>query len=378
MPSATFDAAMMRRAIELAGRGEGHVEPNPLVGAVLVAAGDEGPVLAEAWHAAFGGPHAEAAALAAAGAAARGGTLYVTLEPCCHHGKTPPCTEAIIRSGVSRVVVAAEDPFPEVAGGGFAALRQAGIVVEQGLLAAEARRLTAPFRKLITTGKPWVIAKWAMSLDGHLAARPGEERWISSPESRALVHALRGRCDAIAVGIGTVLADDPLLTPRPAGIRRPLRIVVDSQARLPLDTALVKTAGDAAVLVAVGPEAAADRTAALRAAGCEIWHGQSADPCERLTGLLRELGTRRLTNLLVEGGPTVLTTLFAAGEVDEVWTFVAPKLLGTSAGQADASSLPRMTDAPPLEIEDVSHPGGDIFIRGLVQQRTAARSPTEA
>ena len=203
MPLATFDVAMMRRAIELARRGEGHVEPNPLVGAVLLAAGDEGRVVAEAWHAAFGGPHAEAAALAAAGEEARGGTLYVTLEPCCHHGKTPPCTEAIIRAGIARVVVAAEDPFPEVAGGGFAALRQAGITVERGLLAAEARRLTAPFRKLTTTGKPWVIAKWAMSLDGHVAARPGEDRWISSPESRALVHALRGRSLITSGGIGS-------------------------------------------------------------------------------------------------------------------------------------------------------------------------------
>jgi diaminohydroxyphosphoribosylaminopyrimidine deaminase/5-amino-6-(5-phosphoribosylamino)uracil reductase len=368
MPSATFDAAMMRRAIELASRGEGHVEPNPLVGAVVVAAGTEGRVVAEAWHAAFGGPHAEAAALAAAGDEARGGTLYVTLEPCCHHGKTPPCTDAIINAGIARVVVAAEDPFPEVAGGGFAALRQAGIAVEQGLLAAEARRLTAPFRKLTTTGKPWVIAKWAMSLDGHVAARPGEDRWISSPESRALVHALRGRCDAIAVGIGTVLADDPLLTPRPAGLRRPLRIVFDSQARLPLETALVRTARDAAVLVAVGPEAPADRMAALQAAGCEIWQGRGADAGERLHALLLDLGTRRLTNMLVEGGPTVLTTLFAAGEVDEVWTFVAPKLFGAGDGQHTERQLPLMADAPPLEIEDVSHPGGDIFIRGLVRK----------
>ncbi|MCS5617574.1 MAG: bifunctional diaminohydroxyphosphoribosylaminopyrimidine deaminase/5-amino-6-(5-phosphoribosylamino)uracil reductase RibD, partial [Pirellulales bacterium] len=184
------DIASMRRALDLARRGEGRVEPNPMVGAVICGPG--GAIVAEGWHDRFGGPHAEAMAIAAAGGAARGGTLYVTLEPCCHHGKTPPCSEAIIAAGIRRVVVAAGDPFPEVAGGGIAALEAAGISVEVGLLAADAERLTAPFRRLVTSGRPWVIAKWAVSLDGRLAAAPGGDRWISSPESRELVHRLRG------------------------------------------------------------------------------------------------------------------------------------------------------------------------------------------
>ena len=202
--------------------------------------------------------------MAAAGNAARTATLYVTLEPCGHHGKTPPCTEAILAAGISRVVVAAGDPNPVVAGRGIAALRQAGIRVDCGLLEAEAIRLTAPFRKLVTTGQPWVIAKWAMTFDGYLALPPGEpgqegpatdHRWISSPASRQLVHDLRRRVDAILVGIGTALADDPLLTCRPPGPRSLLRVVLDRTARLPLSSRLVQTAIEAPLLIAVGPQA---------------------------------------------------------------------------------------------------------------------------
>ena len=186
--ASAFDVSAMRRAIELAGRGAGHVEPNPMVGAVVAR---DGTIIGAGWHERFGGPHAEVAALAAAGEAARGATLYATLEPCCHHGKTPPCTTAIIAAGIARVVVAAEDPFPQVAGGGLAALSGAGIEVQTGLLAAEARRLTAPYRTLVEQGRPWVIAKWAMSFDGRLAAADPADRWISSLASRSIVHALR-------------------------------------------------------------------------------------------------------------------------------------------------------------------------------------------
>jgi len=358
------EIAAMRQALELAGRGAGHVEPNPQVGAVVLAA--DGRVVGTGWHAAFGGPHAEVAALAAAGAAARGATLCVTLEPCCHHGKTPPCTAAIVAAGIARVVVATGDPFPAVAGRGIAALREAGIVVETGVLDAEARRLIAPFRKLVETGTPWVIAKWAMSFDGRLAAAPGGDRWISSPESRAIVHALRGRIDAIAVGIGTVLADDPLLTARPPGPRRPLRIVLDSRARLPPTAALVRTVHEAPVLVAAGPAAGADRVAALRAAGCEVWQSAAESRIDRLRELLAELGRRRLTNLMVEGGAEVLRTWFTAGVVDEIQAFVAPRVVG-----GDAASLPLLPEVPDCDVEEVALPGGDILIRGLVTGRSA-------
>ena len=367
MPFSPFDAAAMRQALEVARRGEGCVEPNPLVGAV-VASGDR--IIAEGWHQRFGGPHAEIGALAAAGVAARGATLYVTLEPCCHHGKTPPCTEAVIAAGIGRVVVAARDPFPAVNGGGIAALRAAGITVETGLLEAESLRLTAAFRTLVTAGRPWVIAKWAMSLDGRLAASPGQDRWISSVESRGLVHDLRSRIDAIAVGIGTALADDPLLTVRPAdgstaGPRQPLRIVFDGHARLPLTSNLVRTARQLPVLVAIGPQAPHDRVTALEAAGCEIWRGDETDAVSRAAALLAELGRRRLTNLLVEGGPTLLAGMLAADQVDEVWTFVAPIILGggTTVGP------PSLPDVPRLTVEHVSFPGGDILIRGTIGNR---------
>ena len=377
MSFTAFDEAAMRRAIELAARGRGAVEPNPQVGAVVATADEGGRIVGEGWHGRFGGPHAEVAALEAAGERSRGATLYVTLEPCCHHGKTPPCTAAIIAAGIVRVVVAAGDPFPAVAGRGLEALRQAGVRVETGLLEPEAIRLTAAFRKLVTGGKPWVIAKWAMSLDGRFAAAAGQDRWISSPPSRALVHDLRSRIDAIAIGITTALADDPLLTARPPpgsspGPRQPLRIVFDSNARLPTTSQLVRTAGESPVLVAVGPAAPAERMAALEAAGCEVWRGADGDRDLRITALLRELAARRLTTLLVEGGPTLLASLFAAGEIDEVWAFVAARIIGGPAG----NDLPSLPDVPNLLIEDVSHPGDDILIRGLVTSPTDPRSPS--
>jgi diaminohydroxyphosphoribosylaminopyrimidine deaminase/5-amino-6-(5-phosphoribosylamino)uracil reductase len=374
------DERCMRRAIELARQGEGRVEPNPMVGAVIASPG--GTVVGEGFHERFGGPHAEVVALAVAGEAARGGTLYVTLEPCCHHGKTPPCTQAILAAGITRVVVAAGDPFPAVAGGGIATLRAAGVVVETGVCETEAVRLTAPFRMLVTQGRPWVIAKWAATLDGFLAAPPGDDRWISSPESRAIVHELRGRVDAILVGIGTALADDPMLSARPEGPRRALRVVLDSSARLPLTSQLVGTARHWPLLVATGPSADPTRIGDLVAAGAEVWRSDAADPCERLVGLLAELGRRRHTNVLVEGGAGVLDTFFRAGLVDEIWAFTAAKVFGqpardtsdTCGSQAPTARLP---EAPPMDVEEVSHPGGDLFVRGLVRRTPGIGTSTE-
>ena len=361
----SHDTVAMARALELARRGEGRVEPNPMVGAVVAHRDEAGHqrIIGEGWHATFGGPHAEIMALEAAGDRARGATLFVTLEPCCHHGKTPPCTDAVIAAGISRIVIAARDPFPAVAGGGIAALEAAGLTVEVGLLEREATRLTAPFRTLVERGRPWVIAKWAMSLDGALATGSAEDRWLSSAASRRIVHDLRGRIDAILVGIGTVLADDPLLTSRPPGPRTLVRIVLDSQARLPLTSQLVKTAHETPVLVATGTEAPATQIAALREAGCEIWTAPQADRPTQLRSLLEELGSRHHTNLLVEGGADVLRSFFAAQLVDEVWTFIAPRIVGAS-GQAQPP-LPSFPDAPPIEIEQIDHPGGDILIRGI-------------
>jgi len=357
----------MRRALELARRGEGLVEPNPMVGAVV--ADTSGAIIGEGWHETYGGPHAEVNALAAAGSAARAATLYVTLEPCSHHGKTPPCTEAILAAGVSRVVVAAGDPNPVVAGRGIEALRQAGIQVDCGLLEIDAVRLTAPFRKLMTKGQPWVIAKWAMTFDGCLAlppAKPGQadpltgHRWISSPDSRKLVHDLRRRVDGILVGIGTALADNPLLTCRPPGPRSLLRVVLDRTARLPLESRLVQTASEAPLLIAVGPQAPDERIDSLTQAGCEIWQSQTAEPAGMIGALLQELGRRQLTNLLIEGGPTVLETCFATTSIDEVWAFIAPRLSG-----GEPLSLPRLpATLPKLSIEAVRQVGDDILVCG--------------
>ena len=372
-PQDAFDEQLMRRALALARRAEGHVEPNPMVAAVIAAAsvnGAGGDIVAEGWHAAFGGPHAEVAALAAAGTAARGGTLAVTLEPCCHHGKTPPCTAAIIAAGITRVVVGTRDPYPSVNGGGIDALRHAGIEVRVGVCETEARRLIAPFRTLVEQQRPWLIAKWAMSLDGRVATADGESRWISSEASREIVHQLRGRMDGILCGIGTALADDPLLTARPAGPRQPLRIVLDSLARLPLESRLVRTARDVPLLVAMGPAAPADRLRQLEAAGCEVWQSASANHPERLRELLAELGSRRLTNVLVEGGPTVLGSLADAQAIDEVWAFIAPTIIGGAAAPLPIAGvgIASLASASGIEVEQVDHPGGDLFVRGVVRR----------
>ena len=251
---ASDDVFWMRRALAEAERGRGGVEPNPLVGAVVV---HEGRAVGVGHHARFGGPHAEVVALEAAGVAARGATLYVTLEPCCHQGKTPPCTEAVLAAGIRRVVAAMTDPFPKVAGGGFARLEAAGLEVESGLLDTEARRLNAPYLKRLATGRPYVTAKWAMTLDGKTATASGDSRWISGPRSRMLVHELRGRMDAILVGIGTALADDPQLTARPPGPRRAARVVLDSAGTAPPDSRLARTAREIPVWVAVTERAGA-------------------------------------------------------------------------------------------------------------------------
>ncbi len=345
MADADFDRQCMARALALAARGEGYVEPNPMVGCVIAR---NGRVVAEGWHRRFGGPHAEIEALHSAGTQAADATLYVTLEPCCHHGKTPPCTEAILRARPRRVVVAHCDPFPAVSGQGIAALRSAGITVDVGLCEREARALNAPFLKRVATGRPWVIGKWAMSWDGKLATSSGDSRWISSNASRAIVHRLRGRVDAILVGRGTAERDDPLLTARPPGPRMATRIVLDSHAQLSLNSQLVRSARDIPVLLAAGPNVPVAARRALEAAGCEVWAGQSADLGDRFGELLDYLGTRGMANVLVEGGAEVLGTLFDGQYLDEVHVFMAPKLIGgrEAPGPLGGTGRPAMAQVP--------------------------------
>lgn len=349
----------MRRALELAEQGRGHVEPNPLVGAVLAR---DGKVLGEGWHQRFGEAHAEINALTQAGDAARGADLYVTLEPCCHHGKTPPCTEALIRAGIRRVVMAMPDPFPQVAGRGLQALVGAGIAVEVGLGQQQATRLNAPYLKLLRTGRPYVHAKWAMTLDGKIATRTGNSKWISGEASRQRVHLLRGRMDAIVIGIGSVLADDPLLTARPPGPRAPTRVILDSQGRLPLDSQLVRTAADAQVLVAT----LAPPTIALP--GCESLVLKSEAGRPSVQALLEELGRRRMTNVLVEGGSAVLGSFLDAGAIDEVHVFIAPRLAGGAEARTPIAGqgIGQIADALKLKEWNIESIEQDVYIHGWV------------
>jgi diaminohydroxyphosphoribosylaminopyrimidine deaminase/5-amino-6-(5-phosphoribosylamino)uracil reductase len=359
---AAFDRKMMRRALKLAEQGRGLVEPNPLVGAVVVRGGK---IVGKGWHQRYGAAHAEVNALAEAGDAARGATLYVTLEPCCHHGKTPPCTDTVLKAGLRRVVVAMSDPFPQVAGQGIEILRRAGLIVDVGVGETEARALNAPYRKLLRTGRSHVIAKWAMSLDGKIATHTGASKWISGEAARQRVHELRGRVDAIITGIRTVLADDPLLTARPPGPRTPLRVVLDSQLRLPLDSQLVRTAREAGVLVVHAPAAAARKRAALEEQGCECLAVESPGGRPSLVALLEELGRRRCTNVLVEGGAEVLGGFLEAREIDEVYAFIAPKLIGGKAPSAIAGpGVARLEEALPLASWKCEAVGSDWLLHG--------------
>lgn len=367
-----LDIWHMRRALELANQGQGHVEPNPMVGCVI-AQGAE--IIGQGWHRKFGGPHAEVEALAMAGERARGATAYVTLEPCCHQGKTPPCSRAVIAAGIGRVVVAQRDPFPQVDGGGLAKLREAGVQVKLGLLEEDARRLNRPYLTLVEKGRPWIIAKWAITLDGKTASPSGSSQWISGQASRAIVHKLRGRVDAILVGRRTAELDDPSLTVRPPGIRTPLRIVVDTLASLASDSQLIRTARDVPVLIAVGADAEELQRRRLVEAGCEVFQTTGADHAARLECLLAELGRRRLTNLLVEGGGQLVGSLFDAHLIDEVHAFIAPKLIGGSAapGPIGGTGIDRMSEATVLDRPEFEMVDGDLYLHGLVKRSDQPR-----
>ncbi|WP_417390282.1 bifunctional diaminohydroxyphosphoribosylaminopyrimidine deaminase/5-amino-6-(5-phosphoribosylamino)uracil reductase RibD [Gimesia sp.] len=321
---------VMQRALELARLGTGSVEPNPAVGSVIV--DDRLHLIGEGYHQQCGGPHAEINALKMAGDAARGKTIYVTLEPCCHQGKTGPCSQALIQAGIKKVVIAMRDPAPHVDGGGIAELKQAGIEVEVGLLESEALALVRPFVKRVTQGLPWIHAKWAMTLDGKIATRTGHSQWISNPQSRERVHELRGRMDAIVVGQRTAEADDPLLTVRPPGKRIPARIVIDSQARLSVQSRLVQTIAEAPVMVVAHTSAPQENVIPLQQAGVEVLQfSGSASELENQPNLrecIQELARREMTNILVEGGGSLLGSCFDQRLIDEVHIFIAPKIIG--------------------------------------------------
>ncbi len=345
----------------MARRGEGHVEPNPMVGCVLVNAGQ---LVGEGWHQKFGGHHAEVNALLAAGDDATGSTAYVTLEPCSHHGKTPPCCDALIAAKVRRVVVACEDPNPNVSGQGIKQLRSAGIEVEVGLLDHQSHLILAPYLKRTRTGIPWIIAKWAMTLDGKIATSTGDSKWISNESSRAIVHQIRGRVDAILIGAGTANADNPLLTARPEGPRIATRIVMDSNLRIALDSQLCQTAEQFPTLIAVGPGCPKDRIKSLEATGCEVWQGMSPDAEQRLSRLLAELGKRGMTNVLVEGGSAILGALHDLNQIDEAHVFIGPKLIGGSSSLSPMAGNGKklMFDATQFAVRAVDQLEDDVYI----------------
>ena len=371
------DSPHMLRALELAERGRGFVEPNPMVGCVIVR---DGTVVGEGFHARFGGPHAEVAALEAAGANARGSTLYVTLEPCCHQGKTPPCTKAVIAAGIRRVIAAMQDPFAEVSGKGLAELKDAGIDVEVGLHEDLARRLNAPYVKLLSTGKAWVIAKWAMTLDGKIATRSGYSKWISGSAAREVVQQLRSRVDAILIGRRTAEMDDPLLTARPekgTPARIAKRVIVSSQARMSPGSRLIKTAKETPVLLACGPESDKNDIRRLTARGVEVHRFSATTRYERTLDLLERLGSLKMTNILVEGGSQLFGTLLDARQIDEVHVFIAPKLFGgekapspiAGAGIGDVSAALR------LENTKIQTLGEDFYIHGYLQHQRPESAP---
>jgi diaminohydroxyphosphoribosylaminopyrimidine deaminase / 5-amino-6-(5-phosphoribosylamino)uracil reductase len=325
------DHVHLARAIELAHHGQGRVSPNPVVGAVIVR---DGEVLGEGWHDEFGGPHAEVNAIAACGATdLHGATLYVSLEPCCHQGNTPPCTDAILAAGLGRVVVASDDPTEKASGRGLGILRDEGVEVDVagGELAARARLLNQAFRKHARTGRPWVLFKSAMTLDGKVATRTGDSKWISSEASRRQAHRWRAEVDAVAVGIGTALTDDPQLTARIPGVHhQPRRVVFDSTARLPLDSRLVAEAPQVELVVVVSRAARRSATDALELAGAEVVVATGEHEPARVRSALDQLGALHppVTAMLLEGGPHLAGAFLDAGQIDELRLFLAPLLLG--------------------------------------------------
>ncbi|MEW5762664.1 MAG: bifunctional diaminohydroxyphosphoribosylaminopyrimidine deaminase/5-amino-6-(5-phosphoribosylamino)uracil reductase RibD [Bacillota bacterium] len=356
----------MRMALALAARGRGRTSPNPMVGAVLVR---DDRVVGKGYHARAGLPHAEVVAIAEAGPAARGSTLYVNLEPCCHTGRTGPCTEAIIEAGIARVVVAMRDPNPLVAGKGLSRLRAAGIEVEEGLLAQEAAQLNEVFIKYITTGLPFVVLKAAVSLDGKIATRTGASQWITGPAAREYVHRLRDTYDAVMVGIGTVLHDNPSLTTRlPEGGRDPRRVVLDSMARTPLD-AKVLTQDGAATIIAVTEQAPAERVAALRKRGAEVL---VCGPGPRVDVLLlaKELAHREITSVLAEGGAGINGALLASGLVDKVIFFIAPLIIGGEGapGPVGGRGAASLAEALRLENYHWRQIGQDLCCEGYLRR----------
>ena len=388
------DSLYMDRAIELAKRGIGRVNPNPLVGALIV---KEGRIIGEGWHEYYGGLHAERNALKNCTENTAGATMYVTLEPCCHYGKTPPCTEALIENGIARVVTGMKDPNPLVAGKGIRILENAGIEVISGINEEKIRKLNRVFIKYITTGMPWVLMKTAMTLDGKTATACGDSKWVSSEESRKLVHKIRNACMGIIAGSGTVLADNPMLncrlarneTPSGEEPRQPVRIIISSQAKIPAESAIVRTAKQYRTILAHTDIADAAYLDALRASGIETvlcpdgyrltdtrhdMHGDAGHGVD-LHYLMEYLGKSGIDSVLLEGGGTLNSSFLSEGLVDEIWTFVAPKIAGgkNAPSPVGGEGVALMKDAILLDDITMEKSGNDILIKGICKKQDIRR-----
>jgi diaminohydroxyphosphoribosylaminopyrimidine deaminase / 5-amino-6-(5-phosphoribosylamino)uracil reductase len=361
----------MNQALKHAASGIGSVEPNPAVGAVIV---KDGQIIGKGFHKKFGGPHAEINALAdckAKGNDPAGATMYVTLEPCCHFGKTPPCADALIEAKIVKVVAAVVDPAPHAAGKGIEKLRAAGVEVEVGICEKEASILNAPVFKFVKTNLPWVILKWAQSIDGKLAyANPKVDgRWLSNEQSRIDAHDLRRRVQAVLVGINTVIADDPLLTPRPANGKNPLRVVLDVDLHIPHESKLLQTASESPLLVITSHHSLKYREEAAHhiiKRGGQVLPLPMADGQCDLNAMLIELGKRQIQQLLVEGGPTVLASFLKQNLADEVRVYIAPKILGSAGAASITEAMTQVTNALNLDNVTIKNFDSDICLSGMI------------
>lgn len=354
----TDDERYMRRALTLARKGQGRTSPNPAVGCVIVR---DGRIVGEGWHKKAGTPHAEIHALSQAGELARGADLYVTLEPCCHHGKTPPCADALIAAGVRRVVAGMADPFPQVAGRGLQKLRRAGILTEVGLLEESCRELNKGFIKAVTTGMPYVIYKAAMTMDGAIATVTGHSRWVSGETSRRTAHRLRSVCDAVMVGVDTILADNPELTVRHVRGRDPLRVIVDSRLRTPESVQVLQGSAARKTIIATcerDPDAHRRYTAhGARVLVCRAFDGRVAMP-----DLLARLGEQGVQSILLEGGSRLAGEMLQSGLIDECIFFYAPKVVGNGFAPFAITSVATMDQAFRLQVRKVGMSGEDVVV----------------
>jgi len=364
----------MKKAIDLAEKGRGTTSPNPMVGALII---KDDEIIAEGYHEKAGEPHAEINALNNATENVSGATMVVTLEPCNHFGRTPPCTEAIINAGIKKVIVGMIDPNPKCAGGGVKRLKDAGIQVGYGLLAEQIAKQNEVFIKYITTGRPFVTVKAAISLDGKISEAPGMATPITGEEARLSVHELRNENDAIMVGVGTVLADDPMLTTRldREGTRNPIRIIVDSQAKLPLESKVVETARDVRTIIAVTVDAPDRKLKDLEAKGIEVIKTSSWDGSVDIEVLLEELGAKEISSLIIEGGSRLLASFVKAGLVDKYLIFVAPKFIGNQGVNLIGGKLNSIKE---LRIRYIGNVGDDIFIQAYPKRSNGSQEANGA